>query len=182
MNGFSRRQFLRSVALAAPALAVSNELLAMAEPVLAPSRALNFAHTHTGERLTVEYFTRGTYVPDALAAVNHHLRDFRTGDVRDIDPGLLDLLHRLTHLTGTSRPFQVISGYRSPKTNQMLRSHSTGVAAGSLHMIGKAIDIRLSDVPLPKLQSAALAAHRGGVGYYPGPNFVHVDTGRVRRW
>ena len=99
-----------------------------------------------------------------------------------IDPNLLDLLHHLTDLTGTTRPFQVISGYRSPVTNDMLRQKTEGVASGSLHMKGKAIDIRLADVPLATLRQAAVAARRGGVGYYPASDFVHVDTGRVRTW
>ena len=146
------------------------------------ARTLDFVHTHTGERLSVEYFGGGAYVPEALATVNHFLRDFRTGDVHPIDPGLLDLLHRLTDVTGSAKPYQVISGYRSPATNEMLRHRSEGVAAGSLHMQGQAIDIRLADIPLEQLRGAALAAHRGGVGYYPASNFVHVDTGRVRAW
>ena len=146
------------------------------------TRELKFTHTHTGERLAVEYFTGGTYLPDALATINQFLRDFRTSEVHAIDPGLLDLLHGLTGLTGSRQPFQVISGYRSPATNEMLRSHSEGVAAGSLHMQGRAIDIRLADVPLSTLRQAALAVRGGGVGYYPVSDFVHVDTGRVRTW
>jgi len=132
--------------------------------------------------LTVEYFGGGTYVPDALTTVNHFLRDFRTGDVHPIDPSLLDLLYHLNDLTGSAKPFQVISGYRSPATNEMLRHRSEGVASGSLHMKGQAIDVRLADVALPKLRAAALAVGRGGVGFYPASNFVHVDTGRVRAW
>lgn len=114
--------------------------------------------------------------------MNQFLRDFRTGDEHEIDPGLLDRLHRLAGATGTARPFEVISGYRSPATNQTLRLHSEGVAAGSLHMQGMAIDVRLPDVRLVALQKAALAARGGGVGYYPASRFVHVDTGRVRAW
>ena len=145
-------------------------------------RGLKFVHLHTGERLAVDYFERGGYLPDALGTVNHFLRDFRTGDVHDIDPKLLDLLHLVTGVTGSTSPYQVISGYRSPATNQILRQQSEGVAVGSLHMVGQAIDMRLADVPLPKLQSAALTLQLGGVGYYPASDFVHVDTGRVRRW
>ena len=184
----SRRAFLTSLAAGVPLLALAPASFASPlETTLAPaaavaSRALHFAHTHTGERLEVEYFTQGSYVPDALATVNHFLRDFRTGDIHDIDPGLLDLLYHLRDQTESSRPFQVISGYRSPKTNTMLRQHSEGVAAGSLHMQGQAIDIRLADVPLSKLRRAALASRRGGVGFYPASDFVHVDTGRVRSW
>ena len=175
----SRRQFFATLAAAAaPALALARPAAAA---VTGP-RELSFLHTHTGERLVVEYRGAQGYLADALATVNHFLRDFRTGDVHAIDPTLLDLLGGLTNLTGTTRPFQVISGYRSPATNATLRSRSEGVAAHSLHMVGQAIDIRLADVPLPKLRSAALAVHGGGVGYYPASNFVHVDTGRVRFW
>ena len=174
----SRRRFLTTVAAAAPMLFLPKALLANT----GATRALNFLHTHTAERLSIEYFSGGQYVPGALAEVNHFLRDFRTGDVHSIDPGLLDLLHQLRDATGASRPFQVISGYRSPKTNAALRAHSEAVASGSLHMQGQAIDIRLADVPLPKLRSAALTLKKGGVGYYPASDFVHVDTGRVRMW
>lgn len=177
-NGLSRRHFMAALAAAVPAFATPRRLLAHSDG----TRALDFVHTHTGERLNVNYFGGGTYLPDALATVNHFLRDFRTGDVHPIDPGLLDLLHGLTDLTSTSRPFQVISGYRSPATNEMLRHRSEGVAAGSLHMRGQAIDIRLADVPLANLRKAALSIHRGGVGFYPASDFVHVDTGRVRTW
>jgi len=178
MNSLSRRQFVATLAAALPVLGAPERLLA-GSPA---SRALNFMHTHTGEHLTVEYFSGGTYVANALDAVNHFLRDFRTGDVHTIDAGLLDLLHRLAGTTVTSRPFQVISGYRSPATNEMLRHRSEGVAAGSLHMKGQAIDIRLADVPLASLHRAALAIRGGGVGYYPASDFVHVDIGRVRTW
>jgi uncharacterized protein YcbK (DUF882 family) len=174
----SRRAFVGTLAAALPIVAVPRCLLAEARG----TRALKFTHTHTGERLAVEYFDAGAYLPDALSTINHFLRDFRTGDVHDIDADLLDLLHRLAGMTDTSRPYQVISGYRSPATNDMLRHHSEGVAAGSLHMKGQAIDIRLADVPLGKLREAALAAGRGGVGFYPASDFVHVDTGRVRHW
>lgn len=174
----SRRHFVTTLAAALPLLGAPRQVLG--KP--AGARALRFEHTHTGEKLAVEYFEQGSYVPDALATVNHFLRDFRTGDVHDIDAGLLDLLHDLTSLTETTRPFQVISGYRSPATNAGLRRASEGVAAGSLHMVGKAIDVRLGDVPLDALGKAARAARGGGVGYYPASNFVHVDTGRVRFW
>lgn len=167
------------------ALSTAVPVLATPRSVFAGSlatRELGFAHTHTGERLTIEYFSGGSYLQDALATINHFLRDFRTSEVHPIDPDLLDLLHGLTGLTGSRQPFQVISAYRSPATNEMLRHRSEGVAAGSLHMKGQAIDIRLADVPLTRLRNAALAVGRGGVGYYPASHFVHVDTGRVRIW
>lgn len=175
----SRRRFLLGMA-AAPALwtAPARANVGAANE----TRILRFDHLHTGERLQVAYFSAGQYVPDALSEVNHLLRDFRTGDVAQIDPGLLDILHRLSAVTGSTRPFEVISGYRSPKTNEGLRRHSSGVASGSLHMEGRAIDIRLADVPLPHLHQAALALRAGGVGYYPASDFVHVDTGRIRTW
>jgi uncharacterized protein YcbK (DUF882 family) len=179
----SRRQFLAALAATFPAaVPVRTEAFGVPGHLPAGPRALRFAHTHTGEHLSIEYFGAEGYRPDALATINHLLRDFRTGEVHDIDAGLLDLLYRLTRLTESDRPFEVISGYRSPVTNQRLRQRSEGVAAGSLHMKGMAIDIRLADVPLASLRKAALSIGGGGVGYYPASNFVHVDTGRVRFW
>lgn len=174
----TRRQFVAALGTAGTGLMIPRGLRAWAAP-----RTLDLGHLHTGEQLRgVEYFSGGMYLPDALAEVNHHLRDWRTDEVHPIDPALLDLLYDLARATGTSRPFQVISGYRSPTTNALLRKRSSGVAASSLHMRGKAIDIRLADVPLARLRSAAQSLRRGGVGYYPASDFVHVDTGRVRTW
>jgi uncharacterized protein YcbK (DUF882 family) len=178
VSPLSRRAFVAALAGAVPVLGIPHRLLAKSMG----ARSLDFVHTHTGERLAVEYFGSGAYVPDALTTINHFLRDFRTGDVHPIDPHLLDLLHGLSGLTGSARPYQVISGYRSPVTNEMLRHRSEGVAAGSLHMQGQAIDIRIADVPLVALRRAALALRAGGVGYYPASDFVHVDTGRIRTW
>ena len=172
-----RRRFLRTVATAAP-LALLPTSFALA----ASTRVLRLHHLHTGEALNTAYCTGQSFLPDALAAIDHLLRDFRTGDVHAIDPELLDLLHALHAETGSRVPFDVISAYRSPATNAMLRARSTGVASGSLHLEGRAIDIRLPDVALTRLRDAALDLRRGGVGYYPGSNFVHVDTGRIRRW
>jgi uncharacterized protein YcbK (DUF882 family) len=148
------------------------------------ARSLAFNNIHTGERLAVDYWIDGSYQPEALAEVNHVLRDFRTGDVHPIDPRLLDLLARLRTRLETMTPIQVISGFRSPATNAMLRGESehSGVASKSLHMQGMAIDIRMEGRALKTLQQAALAEQAGGVGYYPQPDFVHVDVGRVRRW
>ena len=177
MAEVSRRRFVGVIAVGGLGLAAPRWATAMAS-----SRVLRFEHLHTGERLTVEYCQADSYVPDGLAAIDRLLRDFRTGDVHAIDPTLLDLLHVLGDATGSRRAVQVISGYRSPATNQMLRSRSEGVAAGSLHLKGQAIDIRIADVRLTDLRDAAIATARGGVGYYQTSNFVHVDTGRVRRW
>lgn len=178
MTTICRRTFVKTLAGAMPLLAAPRHLVAHASA----TRRLHFTHTHTGERLAVEYCDRGAYLQDALAAVNHFLRDFRTGDVHAIDEALLDLLCDVADLTETTRPFQVISAYRSPVTNEALRHRNEGVASGSLHMTGQAIDVRLADVPLTRLRQAALAVRRGGVGYYPASDFVHVDTGRVRAW
>ena len=177
MNNSSRRRFVS--ALGASALTVAHGWV---QARAGATRALRFDNLHTNEKLSVEYFAAGGYLPDALSAVNHLLRDFRTGDVGTIDPGLLDLLHELAAITGSQRAFHVISGYRSPATNQTLRQNSSGVASGSLHLRGQAIDIRLADVPLATLRDAARSMRWGGVGYYAASDFVHVDTGRVRSW
>ena len=148
----------------------------------AAPRALAFYHTHTKERLRVTYAANGMHIPKALAQINYFLRDFRTGDVHTIDPTLLDLLYALRARVGGKGTYEIISGYRSPRTNEMLRSRSSGVAKRSLHMEGKAIDVRLTGVRTSRLREEALALHLGGVGYYPNSDFVHVDTGRVRKW
>ena len=145
-------------------------------------RVLAFDHTHTGEKLTITYAEGDSYMPTALDTLNRFLRDFRTGETHAIEPGLLDQLHRLASVTGTRAPFQVISAYRSPRTNEALHEHSSGVASHSLHMEGKAMDIRLGDIALADLRDAALSLRAGGVGFYPTSDFVHVDVGRVRRW
>lgn len=176
----ARRGFLGVAAgmLAFPMLAIPRRSLAsLAEP-----RTLSFVHTHTAERLTIAYAAGDDYFPDALAAVNRFLRDFRNGEIHPIDPLLLDQLHQLAAVTGTKASYEVISGYRSPATNQALHERSSGVATGSLHLEGRAIDIRLPDVPLADLRDAALSLRAGGVGYYPGSRFVHLDTGHARRW
>ena len=148
-------------------------------------RVLSFFNTHTGERLRTAYCCGGEYHPEALKEINHILRDFRANEIKPIDPNLLDLLHELGGTLETDQPFHIISGYRSPHTNSMLRTRGgaqTGVASGSLHMVGKAIDIRVPGVKLDHLRGAARSLKLGGVGYYPSSNFVHVDTGRVRYW
>ena len=148
----------------------------------AGDRALSFYNTHTDEKLSATYVRGNQFDKGALKDINHILRDFRTGDVHPIDLQLLDLLTELHRKTGSKQPFQIISGYRSPKTNSILSAESSGVAKRSMHLDGKAIDIRLADVRLTDLHATAVAMKRGGVGMYTGSNFVHVDTGRVRYW
>jgi len=162
-------------------------LASMASPAFAAInrkqfRTLALDNLHTGEKLKVDYWVNGSYVKGALRRVNYNLRDFRTGAVYPIDPQLLDLLHALQSMLGTRAAFQVISGYRSPETNAMLREESNGVAANSLHMQGMAIDVRLPGRSLRSLHAAAVRLERGGVGYYPRSDFVHLDVGRVRYW
>jgi uncharacterized protein YcbK (DUF882 family) len=179
----ARRGFLRlGFGLAAGAALADSAGGALAALAPAAPRTVAFHNLHTGEALDAIYYEDGRYVPGALQAVNHLLRDFRTGDVHVIDPNLLDTLHALARNTGTRNPFQVISGYRSPRTNAMLHERSEGVASHSLHMQGMAIDIRLADGSLGQLHNAALSLQAGGVGFYPESDFVHVDVGRVRRW
>lgn len=155
-----------------------------AHAVSLPARILSLDNIHTGEKLTVEYWAQGQYLPDALTAVDRLLRDFRTGQVHPIAPALLDLIALVRVRLDTSAPVSVISGYRSPATNAMLRGEHehSGVATKSLHMQGKAIDIRIAGRSLADLHNAALAQRGGGVGFYPKSGFVHVDIGRVRAW
>jgi uncharacterized protein YcbK (DUF882 family) len=178
---FDRRHLLR-FGLGAAAAAGVGAQASGALAALGGGRELTFRNLHTGESLTAAYWEAGAYVPDALAAVNKVLRDHRTGEVHAIDPQLLDLLSSLAGKLETRAQFQVISGYRSPASNAKLHDRSSGVATKSLHMQGKAIDIRIGGVQLAHLRGAALGLKRGGVGYYPASDFVHVDTGRVRQW
>ena len=169
--------------LGAAALALASPLKgALAALPQSGVRTLGLVSTHTNETIVATYWRDGVYDKGALKDINYALRDFRTGDVAPIDPRLLDLLVDLHRRTGSRKAFQVISGYRSPKTNAMLASANGGVAKRSLHMEAKAIDIRLYDVALSDLRQAALGMKAGGVGYYPKSDFVHVDTGRVRQW
>jgi uncharacterized protein YcbK (DUF882 family) len=179
----NRRSFLGYGAVATAAALVPGR--ADAAAAKRRERVLSFFHTHTGERLKIAYCCDGVYQPDALARLNHLLRDFRVNQVHPIDPKLFDLLHELGGTLETDAPYHVISGYRSPLTNTMLRERGgthTGVASRSLHMVGQAMDIRLPGVKLNHLREAAAALKLGGVGFYPSSNFVHVDTGRVRYW
>lgn len=173
-----RRWFLRSAAVTG-ALVSFGVQAAPARGV----RELGFLNLHTGERLKVPYWENGKYIRAALTEINHVLRDHRANTMHAIDTGLLDLLYRLKAAVGNDRPFEVISGYRSPASNEMLRlTGGGGVAKMSLHMVGKAIDIRHPGTDLLKLHAAAKSLKGGGVGLYRNSNFIHVDTGRVRYW
>ncbi|RLA21784.1 MAG: Twin-arginine translocation pathway signal [Gammaproteobacteria bacterium] len=178
----TRRNFLRyalgtGVAVTMPVSYAG--ILPSSVPVVKDLRLHNL---HTEEKISLSYFEQGQYISDALRDISYLLRDHRTGDVLAMDPGLIDLLYDLKGVLGTEQPLQVISGYRSPKTNAALHKNSSGVASKSLHMQGKAIDICIEGVDTRDIQKAAISLARGGVGYYPRSNFVHIDTGRVRAW
>lgn len=150
----------------------------------APARPKRIAllNLHTDERLEIEFFRDGAYLPDALAAIEGVLRDFRTGERHAIDPGLMSYLAQVAHIAGVDPAFSVISGYRSPLTNAQLRKQNAGVAQHSLHMEGRAIDVRIHGVDCADLAAHALDLRRGGVGYYRASDFVHLDTGTFRTW
>ncbi len=172
-----RQGLAAALVLAAPGIARAALALRSGEPA-----ELSFYNTHTSERLELVYRDTNGYLPDAMAAVAHILRDHRNDEIKPIDPALLEQLHRIGAVLGTAQPFHVISGYRSPETNAKLAAASNGVARHSMHLEGRAIDIRLPDRPLAQLHRAALALRAGGVGAYPSSDFVHIDTGRVRTW
>lgn len=179
-----RRRFLHrtgTFALGAGLSALAPRLaLAAQEP---NARSLSFEHTHTGERLSLVYAVGDDVLPEAQATLNHFLRDHYSGTVGQIDPKLFGLLFAVRREAGCDAPFQVISGYRCPATNDRLRrTRGGGVAKRSLHMDGMAIDIRLPGVALTDLRDAAESLQGGGVGFYKSDNFIHIDTGRVRRW
>lgn len=172
-----RRSFLRNATLLC--LSVRGQP-ARAEAL--PSRSLSLIHTHTGDTLSETYFHGGEYVSASLERIDHFLRDFRTDEVRPIDVRVLDILHELRVTVGHDAPYEVISGYRSPQTNAALRRHSRGVAEHSFHMQGRAIDVRLSGYSTVDLHTRARTLARGGVGFYPRSDFIHLDSGPVRFW
>jgi uncharacterized protein YcbK (DUF882 family) len=149
---------------------------------VAAPRRISLLNLHTDEHLEIEYFRDGAYLPEAMSAIEAVLRDFRNGERHPMDPHLMDYLVEVAHTLGMDPAFSVISGYRSPQTNAGLREHSTGVAQHSLHMEGRAIDVRMKGVDCADLAAHAVDMKRGGVGYYRASNFVHLDTGAFRTW
>lgn len=144
--------------------------------------SIAFVHTHTGESIAVDFKKDGAYVPEAVERLERFLRDHRNGQMHDIDPKLFDILFTIQQRVGVETPFHLVSCYRSPATNEMLRRRSRGVAKNSMHTRGRAIDVRLPGVDTAVLRDIALELEEGGVGYYEESDFIHVDTGRVRRW
>lgn len=174
-----RRQFMAGALCGAAGLSgLARSACALARDV----HALSFYHLHTSESLRIAYRERGELIPDALDEINHFLRDFRTEETHSIDVALLDEICRLHGVFDGRGRFEVISGYRSPQTNEALRHNSAGVARASFHLSGRAIDLRLTSAKTDKLRDAAIALHSGGVGYYAESDFVHVDTGAFRTW
>lgn len=184
-NRLGRRALLRASlggGLVVAAAAAAAPSMSWAAPSANVARSLSLLNLHTGETFTDVYFENGGYVSGAVNAASRVLRDWRNNEVHAIEPKLFDTLFALQSRLEVNRPFQVISGYRSPQTNAKLHARSNGVATRSLHMLGQAIDVRVSGVELQHLHKAALNLGAGGVGYYPQSNFVHVDVGRKRQW
>jgi uncharacterized protein YcbK (DUF882 family) len=181
-GGLSRRGFLKAGVLAIAACAFPGEAMAVGRTVQVPERFLCFCNTHTGERLSAVYHDGAGYLPDALLDINRILRDHRTGEILPIDVRLLDLLFELSTKLEARRPFHIISGYRSGATNALLSKRNRGVVRNSLHVLGKAVDVRLPGCKLTVLRKAATALRGGGVGYYARSDFLHLDVGRVRYW
>jgi len=181
MLGASR---LGAVGLAGSAAVAALPMIATpARAAARAERSLALSHTHTGERIALTFAVGDSYLPDALATLDHFLRDHYTGEVGRIEPQLFDLLHRVQQALGAGGAYEVISGYRCPATNDRLReTGGGGVARRSLHTEGRAIDVRLAGVALAELRDAGLALRAGGVGFYARERFVHLDTGRVRSW
>src|ERR1700729_625817 len=182
------RRILRAVLVAGAMLSLIAPMGSRAQTpdeaaAQAPDRLLLLYNTHTGDRLDIAYRRGGRYIPSALAKLDYFLRDHRTGEVRHFDPRLYDILADLTASVGhPADEIDIVCGYRTPSTNESLRAHTTGVAKNSLHIQAEAIDLRMPGVDTLTLGRAALALRRGGVGYYPHSDFIHVDTGRVRQW
>jgi uncharacterized protein YcbK (DUF882 family) len=175
-----RRSFLKSSVVFASSLSVP--ALAKNAKAAPGERTLRLYNTHTGEKLRSVFWAEGEFIPDALQDINKLLRDHRNNKIAPIDPQLLVLLDKMSEKFGDKHVLHVISGYRSPESNAKLHKNSSGVARRSLHMDGKAIDIRIPGKDLSHLRKAAMSLKGGGVGYYPDSQFVHMDTGRVRYW
>ena len=178
----SRRRLLKLGTLIAGTALIPGVALADLRVPYPPERTLKFYNLHTGESLSTTYCEKGCYVDGALKQINYILRDFRANEIKPIDPRLLDLLYTINRRLYTPEPFDIISGYRSPATNAMLAGRSEGVARHSMHIQGKAADIRVPGRPLGEVWRAAIGLWSGGVGFYPRSDFVHVDVGRVRFW
>ena len=178
-GGISRRSFVAGGLSAALLMSVKPAAAAIA-PV--KDRALHLYHRRTGEFFNETYFSEDQYIPDAMKRINWLLRDWHKDVIAPIDPGLMDLLYAIGNSVEAAKPYEVLSGYRTPATNKALRRRGLGAASHSYHMVGQAVDITLPGVDLKTMRKAALSLGLGGVGYYPRSGFIHVDTGDVRQW
>jgi uncharacterized protein YcbK (DUF882 family) len=180
----SRRKFLllAGATTAGVIAAPSFPMPAIALPVAPYKRSLAFHNLRTGDKLDIVYWADGKYIADASREIARVMRDGRTDEVHSIDNRLVDLMARVRGTLRTSEPIQVVCGYRSPETNEMLHETTEGVASNSLHMEGEAVDLRVIDRPLAYVRRVAVSLKAGGVGYYPHSNFVHIDVGPVRQW
>ena len=181
-HALSRRRFLKGIAYGSAMAFGTPKVVQASFSGFNADKTLFLEHHHTGESLKLTYFERGRYVYGALEEVSYFLRDYHNDRMHSVDPALLDQLYDVKLLLGSNKPFHIVSGYRSPETNASLRRHSHGVARNSLHMEGKAVDIRMEGYSARTIRDAALALQIGGVGYYPRSNFVHLDTGDIRTW
>ncbi len=177
-----RRRFLKLGGVVATSCLLPAPALALLSRTQRAERTLALYNIHTGETLRRLYWADGSYLPDALTAINNLLRDHRTGEIKPIDPNLLDQLHAVAGQLDVREPFHIVSGYRSPRTNEMLRRGGHRIAKKSYHLKGRAVDVRLPGVGHDDLRRVARDLHGGGVGYYPDSGFVHLDTGPVRTW
>ena len=178
----NRRDLLKAGGLAAAAILLPEHALALGRGLFPVEKKLSLYNIHTGESLDRVYYSRGESLRDSLSEINNIMRDHRSGEIQTIDTELLDTLYLLSQRMKSQKAFHIISAYRSPETNNMLRKSSSGVAKKSMHMYGKAVDVRLPCSNLEELRDAALQLKRGGVGYYPGSDFVHLDVGPFRYW
>lgn len=178
----SRRKFLALGIVTAVSGLIPVSPIEAIENIVVPERSLYFYNVYTGEELDTVYWKDGEYIPEALAEINFILRDIRTGRVKPIKTKLLDVLFAVREKLKCKEPFHMISGYRSPRSNAILRKKKRGVAKNSLHMYGKAIDISLPGYSLRGVRRAAMDLRSGGVGYYPSSKFVHIDIGNIRYW
>jgi uncharacterized protein YcbK (DUF882 family) len=180
----NRRDLLKGIGAACAVAAVPT--VANARSLVMPDNVgayeLSFRNQHTNESFSGIYRVGDRYLPSAFKEINYILRDFRMDEVFPVDPRVVDIMFMMKHKIGTTTPFEILSGYRCPKTNAMLSRRGSGVARNSLHMTGQAIDLRLPGWKTSYLKKIARNLRSGGVGYYPKSNFVHIDTGKVRSW
>ena len=181
-HSISRRRLLSLGAMAAAVSCVPCPALALERTTQRFELTLDFYNMNTGESLRTVYWIKGKYLPLSLRDINYVLRDHHSDQVKPIDPPLLDLLYTLDKIVGLRDSFHVLSAYRSPATNAWLRAAHSGVAEHSMHIEGKAIDVRFFGNDLSMVRRLATDLQWGGVGYYPGSSFVHLDTGPVRTW